>query len=190
MTKYDYSIPLDNGTLLKIKPTANAWWRQPVKVCKLLAAFSVGLSTSQACERAGITPQNYKYFVKEHPIILEIRKWYDEELLKITQTTVAKGVRSDKRFALRYWIKREPHKFPPPPLLRKLEDLRMDHREAVNELRDDIRELSKIGELYREAYEFMPEGRGKTLAESATKLTKNYNHKHRRGHQMILPGSR
>ena len=60
---------------LRVRKTANAWWQDPLKVLALLQAFDNRCaSINEACNAAGISRRQYKYFAQEHPIIYERRR--------------------------------------------------------------------------------------------------------------------
>lgn len=71
-----YTFPHEREDLtLKVRPTANAWWKDPFKVYLLLDAFDNHCAdVDEACYVAGITRRQYKYFAQEHPIIYERRR--------------------------------------------------------------------------------------------------------------------
>jgi len=74
--KIAYVIPSDwDGMTLEVHFTANAWWKDPTIVIRLLDAFDKHKANiEQACDYAGISIKQYKYFAKLHPLINERRK--------------------------------------------------------------------------------------------------------------------
>lgn len=71
-----YTFPHGKEHLtLRVRPTANAWWKDLSKVYLLLDAFDNHCSSvEEACYIAGITRKQYKYFAQEHPVIYERRR--------------------------------------------------------------------------------------------------------------------
>lgn len=71
-----YTFPHEKEHLaLRVRPTANAWWKDPFKVYLLLEAFDNHYAPiDEACYVAGITRKQYKYFAQEHPVIYERRR--------------------------------------------------------------------------------------------------------------------
>lgn len=54
--------------------SANAWWLDASKVYRLLDAFDkYNANIQEACDAAGITLKQYKYFAGQHPMISERR---------------------------------------------------------------------------------------------------------------------
>lgn len=60
---------------VRVRPTANAWWKDPFKVYLLLETIDNHCSPiDEACHIAGITRRQYKYFAQEHPVVHERRR--------------------------------------------------------------------------------------------------------------------
>lgn len=81
---------------LYVRKTANAWWRDPLKVRALLQAFDNHCaSINKACDAAGISRRQYKYFAQEHPIIYERRR--AAKFLKRARELVEKHMEISRR---------------------------------------------------------------------------------------------
>jgi len=68
-----YVFPHEREDLtLRVRPTANAWWKDLLKLYTFLDAIENHCSSiGEACYIAGITRRQYKYFAQEHPVIYE-----------------------------------------------------------------------------------------------------------------------
>lgn len=71
-----YVFPHERDELtVYVRPTANAWWKDPFKVYLLLQTIDNQCSPiDEACHIAGITRRQYKYFAQEHPVVHERRR--------------------------------------------------------------------------------------------------------------------
>ncbi|GEM_PF-5557747 len=50
-----------------LRRSANAWWMRDGKLLLLIAGFKMGYSIKTSCELAGISLDQYHYFLKLHP---------------------------------------------------------------------------------------------------------------------------
>jgi hypothetical protein len=71
-----YVFPHERDDLtVRVRPTANAWWKDPFKVYLLLETIDNQCSPiDEACHIAGITRRQYKYFAQEHPVVHERKR--------------------------------------------------------------------------------------------------------------------
>ena len=80
---------------VKIKHTANAWWKSEAKVVQLLSAYKAGCTTKECLIDAGITADQLKYFKKEHPEISprlkELKKVPSIHARKLIALAIKKG---------------------------------------------------------------------------------------------------
>lgn len=59
-----------NDLVLYVRHTANAWWKRPSKLYRLLLALEdYSSKVEEACEFAEITKKQYKYFARLHPVL-------------------------------------------------------------------------------------------------------------------------
>ncbi|MDQ3075937.1 MAG: hypothetical protein M3Q34_02315 [bacterium] len=184
-----YSIPLKEDIYLKIKPTANAWWKDQSKVQRLMALLYVGLTVEKACKNIGISRRKYKYFVQIHPEVTEIHKIYKSGFLTTAERTVKDRVEKDPKFALKYLRKKKPEEFPPPLLLNKIVSLEEYAEEQKLGFLREVRELKIIIGMYKEVFdELRPGIRGwyKERLNEADQVVRNYNKLHKRNNEKIL----
>ena len=64
-----YNPFLDDPYLpkFKLQKSANSWWTQRGKLTALLTGFKLGFNIKETCILAGISLDQYKYFVSKHP---------------------------------------------------------------------------------------------------------------------------
>ena len=184
-TKYlpTYTITLENGQELQIKPTANAWWKKEYKVRLLLAFLGEGYNIREACKKIGIKPYSYKYFVKSHPEITDIRKYYKNQLIEEARGSVARAIKKDKKFALRYFYKTKPEEFPRPALLNKISRMEEEFEKERDGYLDEIREVKAIMGMYMEVFHDLKKDLGGWYLEqvlAAEKRVREYNSVYKR----------
>lgn len=113
-----YLIPHDLEELtLRVRHSANAWWKDTSKVFRLLLALEDhGLKVDDACDFAGITKRQYKYFVRLHPILPERikaakRKRALEKLIKRAEKLEASVYRGGSKAAIRFFRFMDPYQY-------------------------------------------------------------------------------
>lgn len=184
-----YSILVDGDRLLKIKPTANAWWKREPKVHLLLAALKDGYKLPEACKRADISMAQYKYFARVHPEIREIRKVFRSNNLAPIEKTIAEKAKTDAAFALRLKSKMDPEAFPPPGLLKKIGLIESHREEEQQGLLDELRSVKHILGMYVEVVnELRPQLGGwyQRAVAQAEDAVRAYNRTHRKHSERIL----
>ena len=91
--EYAYSISnLPGGYVLKVRKSANAWWMDETRVQLLIIAFNMGVSIRLACAFVRITIRQYKYFVRLHPEIREIRDACEAMIELAALKNIAKAI--------------------------------------------------------------------------------------------------
>jgi len=110
-----YIFPYKKSDLtIRLCPTANAWWKDPIKVYLLLDAFDNHCTpTDEACYVAGITRKQYKYFAQKHPVIYERRRVAKfakrkKEIIRKQTELERKMLQGGVRAASRYLIYSQP----------------------------------------------------------------------------------
>ncbi len=106
--KIAYVIPGPTEHLtLEVKHSANAWWMDAPKLHRLLRAFEAMSPIAEACDYAGITVKQYKYFAQEHPIIKELRIYPDVAMTIIARQSLARGLQNDWKLAFKYLARKD-----------------------------------------------------------------------------------
>lgn len=106
--KIAYVIPGPTEHLtLEVKHSANAWWMEAPKLHRLLRAFEAMSPIEEACNYAGITVKQYKYFAQEHPIVKELRTFPHVELSLIARMRLAKALSEDPKLAYRFLAQKD-----------------------------------------------------------------------------------
>lgn len=96
---------------LGIKKSANAWWLDPGKVHYLLDAFRYDATVIEACVEAGISEDQYYYFIDNHPDFSRVKEAL-QSLPNITaKKTLLKAIGSDPKFALKWLRNRQNDRF-------------------------------------------------------------------------------
>ena len=87
---------------LKIKKTANAWWKDREKVVKLIQGYKMDCKPGELRILAGISEDQRKYFMEVHP---EFSLIFDDlrnnPVLK-ARATVITGIGTDPNIAFKY----------------------------------------------------------------------------------------
>lgn len=184
-----YSVPLKDDYYFKVRPTANAWWKDQSKVQKLLALLYAGFTAEKACKDIGISNRKYKYFIKIHPSFVVIRNIYKSNLLVKSKKAVRAAVENDPKFALKYWSKRSPDEFPSGYFSTRIANLEQKHEDVVKRFSEELRELKIIIGMYQEVTNELKPLMGGWYIEAAEKAdaeVRKYNRMHRRNNERIL----
>lgn len=89
----------------------NAWWTERAKVERLIEAFKIDSGVMEACVYAGITHDQWQYFIEKHPSFSVIRDLVSELPSLQARQTVVKGLSNDKDFALKYLERKRRQEF-------------------------------------------------------------------------------
>jgi hypothetical protein len=84
-----YMLDDSNMPPLAIKKSANAWWRDGGKVDQLIWSFKMGNTVKKACEDAGISLDQYRYFKKKHPDFCAVKLACDWDIFKEIRVQLA-----------------------------------------------------------------------------------------------------
>lgn len=116
MPKIPKSVPIAyvvkdiNIPTFEVKKSANAWWMDSGKVSNLILAFKIGANTHEACDIAGISSDQYKYFVSQHPDFSTIKQACEQLQILKARETITKNL-DHPRVAMWYLAKKLPHEF-------------------------------------------------------------------------------
>jgi hypothetical protein len=109
--KIAYTIDDKNFGELKIKHTANAWWKDEGKVVKLIRGLKMDCKPRELRLLAGITQDQYDYFLKIHPDFSVIFKDFRAIPSIKARQTVMMGIQKDPNIAFKYLERKEPDEF-------------------------------------------------------------------------------
>lgn len=140
-----YTIRLKSGREFDVRESANAWWLEQHKVDSLLFALGTGSTVDEACDHAGITQRQFKYFARLHPELAEIRKSFDS-YPKIRARLTLRNSLDNPKYAMSYLERKLPAEFGNPDKVdnvRALMDLEWDKR------KQEIKEVFQIRDVAR-----------------------------------------
>lgn len=92
-----------------VKPTANAWWADPVRVTRFICLLERGLLITEACEQVQISLRQYKYFFKEHPKFSLVLDYLHELQKNRARWTLAERADADPKVAMKYLERKDPN---------------------------------------------------------------------------------
>ncbi len=147
----EYTVPLGGDLYFKVRPTANAWWKNPYKVSILLGLLRAGVTLEEICKMIGITRRQYKYFALTHPEINKIKEAFLTEAKEVTKKTLISKIENSPSFALKYLNRTNPEQFPYPSHLEKIEGLKDQIESLVQKHREEIRRLKIVVAKYQAA---------------------------------------
>lgn len=87
---------------LKIKETANAWWKNREKVVKLIQGFKMDCKPGELRILAGISKDQYDYFMQVHPEFSAIFEDLRNNPVLKARATVITGIGMDPNIAFKY----------------------------------------------------------------------------------------
>jgi len=101
------------------------WWSDRGKVLQLIDAFKMDLTISEACVKAGISVDQYKYFCKIHPYFSTVKARCKSFAPILAKEGLISDLKSPDGARSRQWYleRRQPHLYgrdigaytPPPP---------------------------------------------------------------------------
>ena len=110
-TKIAYTIEDKYFGDLPVKYSPNAWWKDKEKVRKLIYGLKLDCKPRELRLLAGITRDQYDYFLKEHPEFSAIFKDFRSiPTLKARQTVIRQS-QIDGNLAFKYLERKEPDEF-------------------------------------------------------------------------------
>lgn len=100
------------GDPMPIKHSANAWWMDRVKVYALLIGFRYGANIKEACNFAGISTEQWKYFNEMHPDFSHLKDRVSAVMDIQAGFVINKAIeKGDGRLAWRWLAMRQPARF-------------------------------------------------------------------------------
>ena len=67
INKVAYEVKDAKYGSFEVRNTANAWWLDEVKIEQIIVARKMGANKAMSCHYAGITTDQFDYFVEKHP---------------------------------------------------------------------------------------------------------------------------
>jgi hypothetical protein len=121
-----------------VKKTANAWWKDKMKLEKLIAAYKIFATDDQACFYAGITIDQLIYFQEIHPEFYRIKHACKQmPSLKAKQTIT--GALGTNPALSQWWLERtEKETFSP-----RVENTGGNGRDLFDSLTEQVRSLGE-----------------------------------------------
>jgi hypothetical protein len=109
--KIEYIIEDKSFGELKIRKTANAWWKDREKVAKLIQGLKMDCKPGELRILAGITKDQQEYFMKVHPEFSSIFDDFRCNPVLRARATVYAGIGTDPNLAFRYLERKAPDEF-------------------------------------------------------------------------------
>lgn len=106
-----YTIEDQYFGLLKVKHTANAWWKDKEKVTKLITGYKMDCKPAELRLLTGVTKRKMEYFLDEHPEFCAIFEDFRKVPTLKARATVVKAVVTDANHAFKYLERKEPDEF-------------------------------------------------------------------------------
>lgn len=114
-----------------VQYSANAWWMETGKVEKLIDAFKIGCEIDEACVFAGISINQYEYFVKVHPEFYGIKRAAKAMLDLAARNTLAEEIKRNPGAAYTHLQKKEARKEKARQKREELEKKQAEENKAV-----------------------------------------------------------
>jgi hypothetical protein len=96
---------------LKIKKTANAWWKDREKVVKLIQGYKMDCKPGELRILAGISEDQRKYFMEVHPEFSLIFEDLRSNPVLKARATVIDGIGKDANIAFKYLERKASEEF-------------------------------------------------------------------------------
>ena len=157
--QYAFIIPGPADYLtLKIKHSANAWWMDAPKLYRFITHLDNMMSIKDACNIAGITTRQYKYFKKLHPLIQDRINYPHAKISMAAKINWVKAIYAGDTRACVKWLERtEPEIYSKRKRRTPMADLRrryglptgngqgypLHDKEYAYKLREDFEKLKK-----------------------------------------------
>jgi len=109
--KIGYIIEDKNFGQLKIRKTANAWWKDKERVAKLIQGFKMDCRPGEVRMLAGISQDQYDYFLKIHPEFSVIFEDFRNNPVLRARATVYSAIGNDPTIAFKYLERKAPDEF-------------------------------------------------------------------------------
>lgn len=100
--KFAYTIKDKYFPDLRVLNTANAWWLDRAKVQALIDAFKIDSPIEEACVLAGISLDQYKYFVKLHSEFSSVKDSCKSLPVSTARTTVVANLGKSSHNSMEY----------------------------------------------------------------------------------------
>lgn len=113
---------------LKVLSSANAWYTDKGKLERLIMAFKYDATIKEACLLAGISIDQYKYFLELHPEFSPIIEACRQVPVLIARKTIVDNLHKDPATARWYLQKKAPGEF----------GSKVEERYAIEDMREKI----------------------------------------------------
>ena len=111
LDQYAYTIKDRAFGILRVENSANAWYRDRGKLIRLINAFKYDATIKEACFSAGISLDQYKYFVEKHPEFSTIIEACRQMPILRARRTVVDQLGTDSKVAMWYLARKRPEEF-------------------------------------------------------------------------------
>ncbi|MDO8589973.1 MAG: hypothetical protein Q7R69_01750 [bacterium] len=111
LDQYAYTIKDRAFGILRVENSANAWYRDQGKVLRLITAFKYDATIKEACFSAGISIDQYKYFVEKHPEFSHIIEALRQMPVLRARKTIVDRLETDPKVAMWYLARKRREEF-------------------------------------------------------------------------------
>ena len=141
--QYAYTIRDRAFGILKVENSANAWYRDRGKLIRLITAFKYDATIKEACFSAGISADQYKYFVEKHPEFSTIIEACRQMPILRARKNIVDSLETDSKVAMWYLARKRPEEFSTAIADNMVVMPRISMREVAKEYQVDMREDAK-----------------------------------------------
>jgi len=97
--------------ILRVENSANAWYRDRGKLIRLINAFKYDATIKEACFSAGISLDQYKYFIEKHPEFSPIVEALRQMPILRARKTIVGRLETDPKIAMWYLERKRREEF-------------------------------------------------------------------------------
>lgn len=101
------------GGEFKVWKTANGWWASQAKVEDLIQAFKIDCTIEEACSYAGISFDQFRYFLERHSDFSPIIEVCRNLPIVSARDKVVKAISTDPEMAMKYLERKRKQEFGP-----------------------------------------------------------------------------
>ena len=111
ITPYAYTLKDKSFGIFQVENSANAWWLDKGKLVRLITAFKYDATIREACFSAGISMDQYKYFLEKHPQFSTIVEALKQMPVLRARKTVVDSLETDPKVAMWYLSRKRREEF-------------------------------------------------------------------------------
>lgn len=109
--KYAYTIKDVTFGELNVLDSANAWWKDTLKLDNLIKAYKNGHNDKEARVYAGISEEQLRYFQDLHPEFYQIKEDCKQVANIVARSSVVGQMKTDGNLAFKWLERKVPEEF-------------------------------------------------------------------------------